>query len=169
MKLFIDLHLLFQFPENLLKRSFIEVSEYTTFFKTYKRNQLEIKKLRSGNISNEIIYNENKELKELIDDFVKTSDKILAKVIVDHQSPFLKSININKGSKDEIKIGTNIYDKSYLVGRVIEVNYKTSRVLLLSDLNSNVPVTIAPQNIQAIISGKGDENGQIKYIKSGLS
>ena len=156
-------------PENLLKRSFIEVTEYTTFFKTYKRNQLEIKKLRSGNISNEIIYNENKELKELIDDFVKTSDKILAKVIVDHQSPFLKSIIINKGSKDEIKIGTNIYDKSYLVGRVIEVNYKTSRVLLLSDLNSNVPVTIAPQNIQAIISGKGDDNGQIKYIKSGLS
>ena len=156
-------------PENLLKRSFIEVSEYTTFFKTYKRNQLEIKKLRSSNISNEIIYNENKELKELIDDFVKTSDKILAKVIVDHQSPFLKSIIINKGSKDEIKIGTNIYDKSYLVGRVIEVNYKTSRVLLLSDLNSNVPVTIAPQNIQAIISGKGDDKGQIKYIKSGLS
>ena len=71
-------------PENLLKRSFIEVSEYTSFFKTYKRNLLEIKKLRSGNISNEIIYNENKELKELIDDFVKTSDKILAKVIVDH-------------------------------------------------------------------------------------
>jgi rod shape-determining protein MreC len=156
-------------PENLLKRSFIEVSEYTTFFKTYKRNQLEIKKLRSGNVSNEIIYNENKELKELIDDFVKTSDKILAKVIVDHQSPFLKSIIINKGSKDEIKIGTNVYDKSYLVGRVIEVNYKSSRVLLLSDLNSNVPVTIAPQNIQAIISGKGDDNGQIKYIKSGLS
>ena len=156
-------------PENFLKRSFIEVSEYTSFFKTYKRNQLEIKKLRSGNISNEIIYNENKELKELIDDFVKTSDKILAKVIVDHQSPFLKSIIINKGSKDEIKIGTNIYDKSYLVGRVIEVNYKTSRVLLLSDLNSNVPVTIAPQNVQAIISGKGDDNGQIKYIKSGLS
>ena len=112
-------------PENLLKRSFIGIREYTTFFKTYKRNQLEIKKLRSGNVSNEIIYNENKELKELIDDFVKTSDKILAKVIVDHQSPFLKSIIINKGSKDEIKIGTNIYDKSYLVGRVIEVNYKT--------------------------------------------
>ena len=40
---------------------------------------------------------------------------------------------------------------------------------MLSDLNSNVPVTIAPQNVQAIISGKGDDNGQIKYIKSGLS
>ena len=98
-----------------------------------------------------------------------SSNKILAKIIVDHDSPFLKSIIINKGSKDNIKIGTNIYDQSYLVGRVIEVNYKTSRVLLLSDLNSNVPVTIAPQNIQAIVTGSGADNGQDKYIKSGLS
>ena len=76
-------------------------------------------------------------------------------------SPFLKSIIINKGSsRSNIKIGTNIYDKNYLVGRVIEVNYKTSRVLLLSDLNSNVPVTIAPQNVQAIITGSGDNYGQ---------
>ena len=52
---------------------------------------------------------------------------------------------------------------------MIEVNYKTSRVLLLSDLNSNVPVTIAPQNIQAIVTGSGLDNGQIKYIKSGFS
>ena len=88
---------------------------------------------------------------------------------MDHESPFLKSIIINKGSKDDIKIGTNIYDQSYLVGRVIEVNYKTSRVLLLSDLNSNVPVTIAPQNIQAIVTGTGDSYGKIKYIKDGLS
>ena len=91
----------------------------------------------------------------------------MAKIIVDHQSPFLRSIIINKGSKDNIKIGTYIYDQSYLVGRVIEVNFKTSRVLLLSDLNSNVPVTIAPQNIQAIVTGSGDDFGQIKYIKSG--
>ncbi len=52
---------------------------------------------------------------------------------------------------------------------MIEVNYKTSRVLLLSDLNSNVPATIAPQNVQTIITGTGDNHGQIKYIKDGLS
>ena len=156
-------------PENFLKSTFKEINEYTTFFKTFKRNKTELKKLRSSSISNKIILNENKELKGLIDDYVSSSNKILAKVIVDHQSPFLKSIIINKGSKDDIKIGTNIFDKSYLVGRVIELNYKTSRVLLLSDLNSNVPVTVTPQNVQAIISGKGNDYGQIKYIKSGLS
>ena len=156
-------------PENLLKNTFFEISEYSSFYNDYKKNKDQLNQLKSENISSEITQNENKELKELINDYVSSSDKILAKIIVDHNSPFLKSIIINKGSKDKIKIGTNVYDQSYLVGRVIEVNYKTSRVLLLSDLNSNIPVTIAPQNIQAIITGTGDDSGQIKYIRDGLS
>ena len=156
-------------PENFIKNTFIDVYEYTTYFKKYKKTEKELKNLRSNYVSSEIIQYENQELKELINDYVSTSDKIMAKIIVDHQSPFLRSIIINKGSKDSIKIGTNIYDQSYLVGRVIELNYKTSRVLLLSDLNSNVPVTIAPQNIQAIVTGAGEDFGQIQYIKAGLS
>ena len=152
-------------PENFLKNTFIDISEYSTFFNKYKKNKDELNELRSKDIYNNIVQNENKELKELINNYVSSSDKILAKIIVDRNSPFLKSIIINKGSKDKIKIGTSIYDKAYLVGRVIEVNYKTARVLLLTDLNSNVPATIAPQNVQAIITGSGDNYGQIKYIK----
>ena len=156
-------------PENLIKKSAAEVFDYTTFFYNYKNDKKELEKLRSKNISSEITQYENQELKELINDYVSSSDKILAKIIVDHNSPFLRSIIINKGSKDNIRIGTNVYDQSYLVGRVIEVNYKTSRVLLLSDLNSNIPVTIAPQNIQAIVTGSGQNFGEIKYIKSGFT
>ncbi len=154
-------------PENFIKNTFFEISDYTTFYNDYKKNKKELNKLKSNYVSNEIMVSENKELKELINDYVSSSNKILAKIIVDHESPFLKSIIINKGSKDDIKIGTNIYDQSYLVGRVVEVNFKTSRVLLLSDLNSNVPVTIAPQNIQAIITGTGNRFGKVKYIKDG--
>ena len=156
-------------PENFIKNTFIEISDYTTFYSDYKKKKNELSELKSNYVSSEIIQYENQELKELINDYVSSSDKILAKIIVDHDSPFLKSIIINKGSKDGVKIGTNIYDQSYLIGRVIEVNFKTSRVLLLSDLNSNVPVTIAPQNVQAIITGTGKNYGQIKYIKDGLS
>ncbi len=155
-------------PENLLKNTFQDINEYATFYKDYKKDKNELNFLKSNNISNEITQFENKELKELINDYVLSSNKVLAKIIVDHKSPFLRSIIINKGSKDNLKIGTNIYDQSYLVGRVIEVNFKTSRVLLLSDLNSNVPVTIVPQNIQAIITGSGENYGKIKYIKDGL-
>ena len=155
-------------PENLIKETFVEIRDYSTFFIDYKKNKKQLSLLKSKDISSEIIQFENKELKELINDYVSSSNKILAKIIVDKDSPFLKSIIINKGSMDDIKIGTNIYDQSYLVGRVIEVNYKTARVLLLSDLNSNVPVSIAPQNIQAIVTGSGDNYGEIKYIKDGI-
>ena len=155
-------------PENLLKNTFTEIKDYSTFFKEFKKNRNELSELKSKSISSDITQYENQELKELINDYVSSSDKILAKIIVDRDSPFLKSIIINKGSKDNLKIGTNIYDQSYLVGRVIEVNYKTSRVLLLSDLNSNVPVTIAPQNVQAIITGSGDRDAEIKYVKDGI-
>ena len=155
-------------PENFAKNTFEEISDYTTFFNDYKKNKKELSNLKSDNISSDIIQYENKELKKLINEYVLSSDKILAKIIVDQDSPFLKSIIINKGSRDNIKIGTNIFDQSYLVGRVIEVNYKTARVLLLSDLNSNVPVSIAPQNVQAIITGSGDKDSRIKYIKDSL-
>ena len=156
-------------PENFLKNTFFEIREYSTFFQNYKLDKEELSQLKSKAISDKITEFENKELKALINNYILSSDKLLAKIIVDHDSPYLKSIIINKGSKDKIKIGTNIYDRSYLIGRVVEVNYKTSRVLLLSDLNSNVPVTIAPQNIQAIITGTGENYGEIKYIKDGIS
>ena len=156
-------------PENFIKDSYLTIKEYSSFYNNYKINEIELKKLKSENISSDIVLSENKELKELIEGYTLTKNKILAKVIVDHQSPFLRTIIINKGSADRIEIGTNVYDRSYLVGRVIEVNYKSSRVLLLSDLNSNVPISIIPGNIQAIITGDGADSGEIKYTKDNLN
>ncbi len=155
-------------PENFIKSSYSSLNEYSTFYKEYKLTKEELDQLKSENISTKIIKSENDELKSLIDGYTITSNKILAKVIVDHESPFLRSIIINKGSKEKIKIGTNIYDRSYLVGRVIEVNYTNSRVLLLTDLNSNIPVSITPGNVQAIVVGTGDKKGEIRYIKNDL-
>ena len=155
-------------PENLIKNSYLGIREYSNFYKDYNSNKDELENLKSKEISTKIIISENKELKNLIEDYTLSSNKILAKVIVDHMSPFLRTIIINKGSSEGVEIGTNIYDRNYLVGRVIEVNYKSSRVLLLSDLNSSVPISITPGNIQAIVVGNGKNSGEIKYIKDNL-
>ena len=155
-------------PENFAVNSYLKIIEYSNFYNEYKLNKSELKDFKSKEILNEIIISENEELKNLIEDFTLTTSKILAKVIVDHNSPFLKTIIINKGSRDGLKIGTNVFDKNYLIGRVIETNFKTARVLLLSDLNSSVPISITPGNIQAILVGDGDNSGQIKYIKDNL-
>ena len=156
-------------PENLIKKSYSGIREYSNFYKDYNTNKDELENLKSKEISSKIIISENKELKNLIEDYTLSSNKILAKVIVDHMSPFLRTIIINKGSSEGLEIGTNIYDRNYLVGRVIEVNYKSSRVLLLSDLNSSVPISITPGNVQAIVVGDGKNSGEIKYIKDNLA
>ena len=89
---------------------------------------------------------------------------LYAKGLIDKKSPFLKSIIINKGSKNDVRIGMIAQDEDYLIGRVVEVNFLTSRVLLISDINSKVPVTIQPSNIEAILSGLENEKGKLQYI-----
>jgi len=61
-----------------------------------------------------------------------------------------------------------VLNDSYLVGKVVEVNYSTSRVLLLSDLNSKIPVTIEPGSVQSILSGNGINSGIIQYTKNNI-
>ena len=103
--------LIVSYPENFILKSINEIIDYSSFYEEYKKSVIEIENLKSEKISNKIVRSENEELKELIEDYSSSSDKILAKVMFDHNSPFLKSLIINKGSKDNIKIGTNIYDK----------------------------------------------------------
>ena len=114
---------------------------------------------------NEFIISENRRLKNIVDDYLVKSDTIIAKVLSDKGSPFLRSIIINKGSKLKINLGMIVMDGEYLVGKVVEVNYLSSRVLLLSDLNSKIPVIIEPNEIFSILSGTGKDYGVIQYSK----
>ena len=56
-------------------------------------------------------------------------------------------------------------DGAYLVGKIVEVNYLSSRVLLLSDLNSKIPVIAEPNEVFSILSGTGKDYGIIQYSK----
>ena len=132
-----------------------------------KLNQKELIKIENTEeikTLNNFLNAENKKLRELIDESIN-SEEIFARVLIDRESPFLKSIVLNKGSKDNVKIGMAIMDRNYLVGQIIEVNYSNSRALLLSDLNSKIPVIIQPPFLQAVASGTGKNYGVIEYTK----
>ena len=102
---------------------------------------------------------ENLRLKQLIDERNIYSEKyLLAKVLLDQQSPFLKSMIINKGYKHGVRLGVAVKDQSYYVGKIINVNFLTSRILLASDLNSKIPVVVEPGGVNAILSGNGNNN-----------
>ena len=156
------------YPENLVKNIYNNIENHFKLYDEYKVNKLELQKLKKNKLINNFILLENIRLKKIIDDNILNSEEKIAKVLIDKKSPFLKSIVINKGSKDKIKLGMAVLDKNYLIGKIVEVNYLTSRALLLSDLNSKIPVNIEPGGIQSILSGSGKGNGIIQYIKKDI-
>lgn len=152
-------------PENFVKKSYIATKNH---FKVYEENKILKEQLSfelSKNYNSEYILEENKRLKSTIDETTFLTSEIIGKVLIDKKSPFLRSVIINRGSKDGVELGMAVMDKSFLIGKVVEVSFTTSRVLLLSDLNSKVPVDIMPNNIQSILSGTGNNNGVIQYIR----
>jgi rod shape-determining protein MreC len=151
-------------PENHFNDLNIKINEHLRLYDQYKKNEIELNKLKEKKLSNDFLIIENNKLRELINETIQSED-IYAKVLVDKDSPYLKSIVLNKGSKDNVKIGMAIVDKSYLVGKIIEVNYTNSRALLLSDLNSKIPVLLEPIDIHAVLSGTGKNYGVIEYTK----
>ena len=151
-------------PENYFKDLNIKIDEHLSLYDQYKKNEIELNKLKEKKLSNDFLILENNKLRELINETIKSED-VYAKVLVDKDSPYLKSIVLNKGSKDNVKIGMAIVDKIYLVGKIIEVNYTNSRALLLSDLNSKIPVLLEPIDIHAVLSGTGKNHGVIEYTK----
>jgi len=151
-------------PENYFKDLNIKINEHLNLYDQYKKNEIELNKLKEKKLSNDFLILENNKLRELINETIQSED-VYAKVLVDKDSPYLKSIVLNKGSKDNVKIGMAIVDNSYLVGKIIEVNYTNSRALLLSDLNSKIPVLLEPIDIHAVLSGSGKNYGVIEHTK----
>ena len=152
-------------PENYLKNTYQNVQGHFIIYKDYLEIKSELEKIKTQNNIDNFIIEENKRLKKIIDDYIEESDEIVAKVLIDKKSPFLRSIIINKGSKSNVMLGMAVLDGGYLIGKVVEVNYLTSRILLLSDLNSKIPVVIEPGGLQSILSGTGKRDGNIQYLK----
>ena len=151
-------------PENYLKDLSIKIDEHLSLYDEFKKNENELKNLKEIKLNNDFLILENNKLRELINETLQSKD-LYAKVLVDKNSPYLKSIILNKGSKNNVKIGMAIVDNSYLVGKIIEVNYTNSRALLLSDLNSKIPVLLEPIDIHAVLSGTGKSHGVIEFTK----
>jgi len=152
-------------PEKIIQKSFNNISSHLNYYDDYQKTKYRLGQFESKDLSNQILILENIKYKQLVDDYFIKDNEIFAKVLIDKSSPFLRSVVLNKGSKNNIKLGMAVLDEDYLVGKVVEVNFFTSRVLLLSDINSKIPVSISPGEVQAIMSGDGKQDGMLQYIK----
>ena len=152
-------------PEKIVKNLNTQIRNHFGLYSNSKKLEKELNEYRSQKISLDILKFENQKFRQQLDDYLISTEIVFSKIIIDNKSPFLRSIVINKGSRDGIKSGMAVLDQQYLVGKVIEVNFGTSRVLLLSDINSNIPITISPGNLLAIATGTGKDQAKVNFLK----
>ena len=151
-------------PENKLKEITSKFKSHMDLYESHQKELIKIENSDQLKLQNEFLTAENKKLRDLLDESIN-SQEIFARVLIDKDSPYLKSVVLNKGTKDKVKIGMAVIDEVYLVGQIIEVNYSNSRALLLSDLNSKIPSVLEPDDIQAVVSGTGSNFGTIEHTQ----
>ena len=151
-------------PENKIQEIIADIRSHLNIYENYQKKIIKEENIDQIKLLNNFLTAENKKLRELIDESI-SSEEIFAKVLIDKNSPYLKSVVLNKGTKDNVKIGMAVVDEVYLVGQIIEVNFTNSRALLLSDLNSKIPSVLEPDDIQAVVSGTGNDFGIIEHTQ----
>ena len=141
------------------------VKKHVNLYSNYNQLKEENNKLRNNISKTDFLELENTQLRKLIEEQVTSSSNLVsARVMLDKQSPFLNSFIINIGSNKGIKNGMAVLDGKNFIGRIVDVNFFSSRVLLVSDLNSKIPVLIEPSAHHAILSGHGKNKPTLEYL-----
>ena len=122
------------------------------------RLQRELEELRGWRERAERLEEENASLRRMNGVQPTARDRfITAQVVGGSHGPFVHSVIADAGSADRILDGATVVDGNGLVGRVIGLTNEYSRVLLLTDLSSDVPVYLPASNVHAILDGDGSE------------
>ena len=90
-------------------------------------------------------------------------DFVTSRVIADSSGAFVRSVMIDAGRGESVRTGFPVVNGDGLVGRVVETGAHTARVLLLTDLNSRIPVVIGNNNVRAIMAGDNGPEPRLIY------
>ena len=93
----------------------------------------------------------------------------MVKVTADTQTQYKKTIIVNAGNNMNIKKGDAALTSKGLIGSVIDVYDTYSRILLITDINSKIPVRIGEKNVKAIISGNNSDKVDILYLNDNVN
>ena len=111
---------------------------------------------------------ENRALRDLLK-FVpdRAASFVTARVVADNGGAFVRSVLVAAGSRDGLRKGDAAVTGEGLVGRVAEVGERSARVLLLTDINSRIPVVIERSRDQGILAGDNSDNPRLLYLSHG--
>lgn len=145
------------------------VENFQSYNRLYKQNQelrRELQKMKSWKEAADRLEQQNAKLLALNN--VRLDPRLTSisgVVIADSGSPFRQSVLINLGNHDRIVDGWAVMDGLGLVGRVSGVGNRTSRVVLLTDAASRIPVTILPSGQKGIAAGNNSVAPLVEFLE----
>ena len=153
------------YPTKIFSGSYNVVEDHFNLYKDYDNLKKENEELKSKYSKSEFLELENSQLRKLINEQTESqSNLVSARVMLEEQSPYLNSFVINIGANKELKNGMAVLDGKNFIGRIVDVNFFSSRILLITDLNSKIPVISEPSGNHAILSGHGDSKPTLEYL-----
>jgi rod shape-determining protein MreC len=125
----------------------------------------EIERIRAVQIRVAQLEAENTSLRKLLGAPPAIKGKnIVARVIADPGSGYVRSLLVGAGARDGVRRGLAVVDTRGLIGRVTEVGERSARVLLLVDINSRIPIRIERTRERAILAGNNSDTPRLLYL-----
>lgn len=125
----------------------------------------ENERLRSWIQTAMMLESENKRLRELTNLSTRaTHDFITASILIDGSSSYARTLLIQTEQDKPVQKGQGVITDRGLVGRIIEANGDTARILLVDDVNSRIPVVVEQTGDRAILAGKNDAHPILDHL-----
>jgi rod shape-determining protein MreC len=161
-------------PMNIVNQPIEFVTEmsrdFRSFFDVHGQNRelrREIQRLHAWRETARQFEEENAQLRALNNvRLVPHSTFVTGDVIADSGGPFLQSALVNVGARDGVIDGSAAVDGNGLVGRVVGVGQHATRLLLLTDFSSRVPVLVQPSGLRAILAGNSTSEPLLEFLEN---
>ena len=153
-------------PVNSVSEGFYKINDLVFLYSENKDLKIENKSLyKWRDLALELLA-ENQALKKLLHTAKKSNEKFIsASVITNSGGSYVKTITINVGLNDGVKVGNPVLNNWGMIGRIVEIGRNASRVLLTTDINSQIPVYFENSLHRAILVGKNSDLLELKFLK----
>lgn len=145
------------------------IDDYQSYTRIYEQNQELRRELQQMKAWKEAALQLEQKNARLLDlNQVRLDPKlthVTGVVLADSGSPFRQSVLLNVGDRDGIRDGWATMDGIGLVGRIAGVGARTARVILLTDSNSRIPVTVQPSGQKALLSGDNSSLPPLDFLE----
>lgn len=144
------------------------VSAITNVYEENKQLRAEVDRLRGWEGVATGLSDENRLMRELLSmaDDLPTGVRS-ARVVADTSTPFVRAVLINAGHRDGLEKGQAVLNHLGLVGRIDGTATDGARVLLVTDINSRIPVRLADDRVKGLATGSNGALLKISYLPEG--